>query len=172
MQRSDKSAFFDSILAVVDYDEEGRPSWSAPEVKPIKMEVDVPIEQKEDGLYVSGKKVFDLKKDEAGKLDLVPVSKKLENDVVYDYFYDSLDDWKPGTDNVDDVEVTVHIGDTHSEGVNTGNPNDNESEMVADNYRVYYLDSDIDITKILDKSEIKKIEDKIWTYLNEELDWD
>ena len=130
-------------------------------------EVVLPFLYKDNAVFLKDKKVADIKEDKDGTCNVIPLKQyTLEGaDWIIDYYADSKKaDLKENQKDEFEVPVKAEITSTHSDS-SMDSRGDEYSYLEAE-FKVYF--GDIDVTELLNKKDLEKINEKMSEIANED----
>jgi hypothetical protein len=153
--RPNESALLESILTQASKDNL--------EVENIK----VPFTYKNNAIYLGDHKIFDIVKQEDKEIDFKSTNEKYDNDQLFDHFFSIIKDLKEGSVEEVEVPVTIDDIDTFLDSDVDGSGKE-YTRFKAEKYKVFYSDSDIEISKLLKQQELNKIDREVDAFINKE----
>lgn len=153
--RSNESALLESILVQASEDKL--------EIEKIK----VPFTYKNNAIYLGEHKVFDIEKQDGKEFDFKPTNADYDNDQLFDHFFSIVKDLKEGTVENVEVPVTIDDIDTFRDSEVDGSGKEYTC-FTAEKFKIFYSDSDIEISKLLKQDELNKINRKVDAFINKE----
>lgn len=129
--------------------------------------IKVPFTYKNNAIYLGEHKVFDIEKQDDKEFDFKPTNADYDNDQLFDHFFSIVKDLKEGT--VEEVKVPVTIDDIETFRDSDINGSGQEYTcFTAEKFKIFYSDSDIEISKLLKQEELNKINRKVDTFINKD----